>query len=90
MPRNYRREYLKYYGKDMVSANSLQRKHRKHKGLRNKARGMMARAFGIPRTELAGDVDHIDGDPFHTSYDNLLLTSIYENRGFKNKKRHFN
>lgn len=84
MPRNYRKEYLAYYGESYEKANELQRLHRRHKDNRNKARSMIASAFGIPAVRLRGDVDHLDGDPLNSTYDNLLLTSVRSNRGIFN------
>lgn len=83
--RNYRREYIKYYGKTKATANPLQKLHRLHNAARHKARRVFCKINGISKDQLkliGGDIDHRNKNPLDNRPSNLRIMDIKKNRGF--------
>ena len=80
--RNYRREYLRYYGNSLKEAAPEQKLHRAHKNNRNAARAKYGKIHGLSQAEMKGyDVDHKNKNPLDNSGGNLRLMSVKKNRG---------
>ena len=77
--RNYRKEYLDYYGD---SKKKLYRDHKlriKEKTARNQARALMAKKGRVSKGD-GKDVDHKDGNPLNNHPSNLRVLPQSVNR----------
>lgn len=80
--RDYRREYLRYYGESLKTATPIQKLHRLHKNHRNAARSIYRKKHGLTTGQMKGyDVDHKNKNPLDNSGGNLRLMSVRRNRG---------
>ena len=83
MKRNYKQEYMKYYGKGLAcDCTPTQRKYRLNKASRARALRKVRNKQNIP---LNHDVDHSNGNPLDNRSSNLKVIPRSINRG-KNKK----
>lgn len=79
--RNYRKEYLDYYGRP-GRVSKKQFMHRLHKSSRNKARKLMLNKYGKKRLQ-GMDVDHKNRNPLDNSKGNLRIQKVSVNRANK-------
>ena len=80
--RDYKQEYLAYYGNRRAGLTKKQALHRKHKTSRNRARALTT-AMGLTRKNDGKDVDHKDGNPLNNSPSNLRILPRSRNRSIK-------
>lgn len=83
--RNYKKEYISYYGMGKSSEVSpLKRLRRKQKASRAKALKLVRSKKKIPKNH---DVHHKDGNPLNNALSNLSVISRKKNRSMKKKKK---
>ena len=82
--RDYRREYLQYYGQgERADVTPTQRRHRLEKLNRDRARALMTKKHGPVRADY--DIHHKDGNPLNNKLSNLQAVPRSINRSIKQK-----
>lgn len=77
--RDYRKEYIQYYGESLELATPTQKLHREQKAARNRARRLLMKQNRVQKFDDR-DVDHKDRNPLNNRLSNLRVQHQSINR----------